>query len=78
MKRFRDIGLYAGKDVVIVGYSGWTFEGRFMHEKCESDDRITIQGRKWLSMIELGRVEGSSPTSRTEPYRRGIRQFVKS
>ncbi len=62
----RDIGIYAGKDVVIVGYSGWTFEGGFLHEKCESDDRIAIQGRKWLSMIELGRVE--APAGATEPF----------
>ena len=62
----RDIGLYAGKDVVIVGYSGWTFEGSFMHEKCESDDRITIQGHRWPSMIELDRTE---PLARaTEPF----------
>jgi hypothetical protein len=61
----RDIGLYAGKDVVIVGYSGWVFEGSFMHEKCESDDRIAIQGHRWLSVIELSRAD---PPARPEPF----------
>lgn len=62
----RGIGTYAGKDVVIVGYSGWTFEGIFMHEKCESDDRIMIQGHRWLSMIELTQAE--PPAKTTEPF----------
>jgi hypothetical protein len=62
----RDIGLYAGKDVVIVGYSGWTFEGSFIHEKCEPDNRIVIQGHRWLSMMELSRT--APPAKATEPF----------
>jgi len=47
----RDLKLFNGKDVVIVGRSGWTFEGTFLSEDCEPDGRTTIQGNKWLSLI---------------------------
>jgi len=53
----RDIGPYAGKDVVIVGHSNWTFDGSFMHEKCEPDDPIVIHGHRWLTLIALTRAD---------------------
>lgn len=68
----RDIGLYTGKDVVIAGYSGWTFEGSFMHEKCESDDRIAIQRHRWLSMIELSRAEPPARATETFPVEESV------
>ncbi len=36
----------------------------FMSEKCEADDRILIQGHRWLSMIAFGPTE-----KRTEPLK---------
>jgi hypothetical protein len=50
----RGISLYGGKTVVIVRQSGFTFEGSFLHEKCDPDDHILIQGHRWLSMIAVG------------------------
>ncbi len=44
---------YNGKDVVIVGISGYTFEGNFMDEGCGPDGRTLIQEHWWLSMIYL-------------------------
>jgi hypothetical protein len=63
----RDIGLYAGRDVVIVGVSNWAFEGSFMHEKCEPDDRIAILGHRWLSAIELGRADPQASATESFP-----------
>lgn len=48
----RDLDSYTGREVIIVGRSGLTFEGAFMDEQCESDGRILIDGHRWLSMIE--------------------------
>ncbi len=56
----RNFNMYRGKDVVIVGRYGSTFEGPFMSEKCEADDRILIQGHRWLSMIALSSSEKSA------------------
>src|SRR5260370_28702890 len=60
----RNFDMYRGKDVVIVGRCEFTFEGAFMSEKCEADDRILIQGHRWLSMIAFGPTE-----KRTEPLK---------
>ena len=49
----RDLKLYNGKDVVIVGRSGWTFEGTFLSEDCEPDGRTTVQGNRWLALIHI-------------------------
>jgi len=49
--------VYRGKDVVIVGYYGSTFEGPFMGEKCEADGCILIQGHRWLSIIAIDHTE---------------------
>ena len=40
----RDLKLYNGKDVMIVGRSAWTFEGTFLSEHCEPDGRTMVQG----------------------------------
>jgi hypothetical protein len=58
----RDINLYRGKVVVIVGHSYYTFDGRFFQEKCDPDDHILIQGHRWLSMIALGAEKPTSPS----------------
>jgi hypothetical protein len=47
----RDLRLYNGKDVVIVGRSAWTFEGTFLSEDCEPDGRTMVQGNRWLTAI---------------------------
>ena len=57
----RGIDLYRGKVVVIVGRSNYTFEGPFMHEKCDPDDRILIQGHRWLSAIAVGAEKPAVP-----------------
>jgi len=44
---------HAGKDVVLVGLSGPTIEGTFISESCEADGRLSIQGHRWLSMVEV-------------------------
>jgi hypothetical protein len=51
----QDLKAYNGKDVVIVARSGFTFEGTFLGEHCEPDDRTLIQGHRWSSMIAIGR-----------------------
>jgi hypothetical protein len=66
-----DINLYRDKAVVIVGRSGDTFEGRFLHEKCDLDDRILIQGHRWLSMIALG-AEKQEGTNQAFPVAEDI------
>jgi hypothetical protein len=67
----RDLNLYTGKVVVIVGHSGFTFDGTFMHEKCDPDDRILIQGHRWLSMIAVG-AEKPAEQNKTFPVDEGI------
>jgi hypothetical protein len=62
----RNLNVYRGKDVVIVGYYGETFEGPFMDEKCEPDGNILIQGHRWLSMIALWPTEKATATH--EPF----------
>lgn len=49
----RDLNLYNGKNVVIVGRSAWTFEGTFLSEDCEPDGRTMVQGERWLSGIYI-------------------------
>src|ERR1700678_3227061 len=41
-----DLKLYNGKDVVIVGRFGGTFDGTFLTEDCEPDGRIRVQGNR--------------------------------
>src|SRR5450755_4313167 len=60
----RDLKLYNGKDVMIVGRSAWTFEGTFLSEHCEPDGRTMVQGNRWLSAIY---VSGEDQQSRTQP-----------
>lgn len=67
----RGIEVYRGKAVVIVGHSGDTFEGRFLHEKCDPDDRILIQAHRWLSMIAVG-AEEPAGTNEAFPVGEGI------
>jgi len=62
----RDINLYRGKAVVIVGRSSWTFEGAFLHEKCDPNDHILIQGQRWLSLVALSSDE--KPSGSGEPF----------
>jgi len=52
-----DLDLYRGQNIVIVASSGWTFEGSFLHERCEADDRILVQGHPWPSLIQLATAE---------------------
>jgi hypothetical protein len=40
-----NLRLYKGKDVVIVGRSGWTFYGTFLGEDCGPDGRTVVQGK---------------------------------
>jgi hypothetical protein len=44
-----------------VGRSNYTFEGPFMHERCDPDDRILIQGHRWLSAIAVGAEKPAVP-----------------
>lgn len=55
----RSLDVYRGRSVVVVGHSGFTFEGTFMDEPCESDKQILIQRRRWVSMIEIGTTQPS-------------------
>jgi hypothetical protein len=68
----RNFNLYRGKDVVIVGSYGWTFEGNFMHEKCDPDDLILIQGHRWLSMIAVWPTDKSAEVQSTFPVDEAI------
>ena len=61
------IALYRDKNVVVVGLSNWTFEGSFIHERCESDGRILVQGYRWPSAIELSHAAPASETSESFP-----------
>ena len=47
------VDLYRGRTVVLVGNSGRTFEGTFMNEPCEPDERVLVQGQRWLGMVEI-------------------------
>ncbi len=47
----RNLNHYRGKDVVLVGVAGWTFDGGFFDEPCEPGHRVFIQGHRWLSMV---------------------------
>lgn len=47
----RDLKLYNGEEVVIVGRSALTFEGTFLSEDCEPDGLTMIQGNRWPSAI---------------------------
>ena len=67
-----NIDLYRGKDVVIIGRLEWTFEGGFLHEKCNADDRVLIQGSRWVSMIALGAAERSAETDGPLPVDEGV------
>jgi hypothetical protein len=56
----RNVKLYNGKDVVIVGRSAMTFEGAFLSEECEPDGRMMVQGSLWLSAIYVSAEDQQS------------------
>jgi len=62
----RSLSAWRGKTVVVVGLAGWTFEGTFMHEKCEPDDAVLIQGRRWASMMAIRATESTRNREATE------------
>ena len=47
------LNAYRKKDVVIIGRFSSTFEGGLLHERCEEDDRVLLQGHRWLAAIAL-------------------------
>ena len=61
----RDLKLYNGKEVVIVGRSAMTFEGTFLSEDCEPDGRTIVQGKRWLSAICLSAEDQQSSRQNT-------------
>jgi len=64
----RSLDRYRGRPVVVVGHSGWTFEGTFLHEKCAPDDFVQTDGRRWVSMMEVG----GSPSGRDQKAARAF------
>ena len=46
-----DLPKYNGRFVIVVGRAFTTFDGSFMNEECEPGGTITIEGKKWQSMI---------------------------
>jgi len=64
----RDLKLYNGKDVVIVGRSGWTFEGTFLSEDCEPDGRTMVQGNRWLTAIYISAEDEQSRRQNAFPF----------
>jgi hypothetical protein len=47
----RNLKIYNGRDIVIVGRYVWTFDGAFLTEDCEADRHISIDGSPWPSTI---------------------------
>jgi hypothetical protein len=50
------LSAYRGKAIVLVAQAGLTFEGTFADQRCSPDERISIQGHRWLSMIAVSRT----------------------
>ena len=50
------LSAYRGQNVVLIASAGWTFEGVFAEERCAPDGRISIQGHRWPSAIEVRRT----------------------
>ncbi len=63
----RSLDAYRGRPVVVVGHTGFTFEGVFMSEPCEPDDRILIHGRRWVSMMQVGSLQPAKYSEKTDP-----------
>jgi hypothetical protein len=59
----RNIVTRRGKEVVIVALSGFTFEGTFLGEQCDSDAHVMIEGHKWLGMIAVNWGDAAPETA---------------